>query len=153
MRQSLSFDINSCMILTFLLPEVSLSSVSMPPLNDTGDRVPSTDSSLISLKGEAGPELVTEECRGVVEDTGDMLRLIAASLGPPPSDPVLSVRDGGLWAGPPSEDCLFMRSVSRLLLLNFTPEFPLEAEKEKIQILKTVLYVEWSMKDMLMLTI
>ena len=123
-----------CMILTFLLPEVSLSSVSMPPLNDTGDRVPSTDSSLISLKGEAGPELVTEECRGVVEDTGDMLRLIAASLGPPPSDPVLSVRDGGVWAGPPSEDCLFMRSVSRLLLLNFTPEFPLEAEKEKILI-------------------
>ena len=119
------------MILTFLLPEVSLSSVSMPPLNDTGDRVPSTDSSLISLKGDAGPELVTEEWRGVVEDTGDMLRLMAASLGPPPSDPVLSVRDGGVWAGPPSEDCLFMRSVSRLLLLNFTPEFPLEAEKEK----------------------
>lgn len=63
----------------------------------------------------------------MVEDTGDMLRLMAASLGPPPSDPVLSVRDGGVWAGPPSEDCLFMRSVSRLLLLNFTPEFPLEA--------------------------
>ena len=40
--------------LTFLLPVVSLSRVSIPPLKDTGDRVPSTDSSLISLKGEAG---------------------------------------------------------------------------------------------------
>ena len=39
---------------TFLLPEVSLSKVSMPPLSDTGDNVPSTDSSLSSLKGEAG---------------------------------------------------------------------------------------------------
>ena len=110
----------------------------MPPLNDTGDRVPSTDSSLISLKGEAGPECVTEEWRGVErgvteEDTGDMLRLMAASPGPPPpSEPVLSVLDGGLWAGPPSEDCLFMRSVSRLLLLSFTPVFPLEAEMGKI---------------------
>ena len=123
------------MVLTFLLPDVSLSRVSMPPLNDTGDRVPSTDSSLISLKGEAGPELVTEEWRGVEsgvteEDTGDMLRLVmvTVSLGPPPSDPVLSVREGGDWAGPPSEDCLFMRPVSRLLLLNFPPEFPFEAE-------------------------
>ena len=33
---------------------VSFSRVSIPPLNDTGERVPSTDSSLISLKGEAG---------------------------------------------------------------------------------------------------
>ena len=108
----------------------------MPPLNDTGDRVPSTDSSLISLKGEAGPELVTEEWRGVesgvTEDTGDMLRLVmVTSLGPPPSEPVLSVRVGGDWAGPPREDCLFMRPVSRLLLLNFPSEFPFEAEIKK----------------------
>ena len=127
------------MVLTFLLPDVSLSRVSMPPLNDTGDRVPSTDSSLISLKGEAGPELVTEEWRGVesgvTEDTGDMLRLVmVTSLGPPPSEPVLSVRVGGDWAGPPREDCLFMRPVSRLLLLNFPSEFPFEAEIKKIEL-------------------
>ena len=46
---------------TFLLPVVSLSRVSIPPLKETGERVPSTDSSLISLKGEAG----TLECKGV----------------------------------------------------------------------------------------
>ena len=31
-----------------------MSSVSIPPLKETGDKVPSTDSSLISLNGEAG---------------------------------------------------------------------------------------------------
>ena len=36
-------------LLTFRLPEVSLSSVSMPPLKLTGDSVPSTDSSRINL--------------------------------------------------------------------------------------------------------
>ena len=52
-------------LLTFLLPEVSLSSVSMPPLNDTGDRVPSTDSSLINLKGDPMVGTVLAEWMGV----------------------------------------------------------------------------------------
>ena len=50
----IKYNLGWCVIVTFLLPDVSLSSVSIPPLRDTGDKVPSTDSSLSSLKGEAG---------------------------------------------------------------------------------------------------
>ena len=48
-KKRLNFFLNISLfekILTFLLPEVSFSRVSMPPLKETGDRVPSTDSSL-----------------------------------------------------------------------------------------------------------
>ena len=37
----------------------------MPPLNDTGDRVPSTDSSLINLKGDPMVGTVLAEWMGV----------------------------------------------------------------------------------------
>ena len=68
------------MSLTFLLPVVSLSRVSIPPLNDTGERVPSTDSSRISLNGLAG----TLECKGVdvrevVGLLPDMLVMVASA--------------------------------------------------------------------------
>ena len=47
-------------ILTFLLPEVSFSRVSMPPLKETGDRVPSTDSSLNQSCNEDSSKILWE---------------------------------------------------------------------------------------------
>ena len=65
--QSLNISSVLLAIFTFLLPVVSLSRLSIPPLRETGERVPSTDSSLISLKGLAGT--VEEEWTGVDWET------------------------------------------------------------------------------------
>ena len=109
-------------MLTFLLPEVSLSRVSMPPLKETGERVPSTDSSLISLKGLAGT--VELEWRGGDWDTG----LVTVSTV---SESLLPGGEEEAWR----EDCLFiLDSRSKLLLVTFvSPEtlaLPLATSKK-----------------------
>ena len=102
---------------------VSLSRVSIPPFSDTGDRVPSTDSSLISLKGEAGT--VEVEWRGVeVEVEPEVVIIVIVSA----SELCLSMGWSLLLVGEAeacSEDCLFiLDSRWKLLLVTFvTPEY------------------------------
>ena len=99
---------------------VSLSRVSIPPLNETGDRVPSTDSSRISPKGEVGKVALEVEWSGV-EVVVVMVTVSASEL-------CLSMGWSLLLVGEAeacSEDCLFiLESRWKLLLVTFvTPEY------------------------------
>ena len=101
---------------------VSLSRVSIPPLNDTGDRVPSTDSSRISLNGEAGKVAVEVECSGVEVLVVVVMVTVSAS------EFCLSMGWSLLVVGEAEacrEDCLFiLDSRSKLLLVTFVrPEY------------------------------
>ena len=95
---------------------VSLSRVSIPPLKDTGDRVPSTDSSLINLKGEAGTVALEMEWSGVEVVVVVMVTVSASEL-------CLSMGWSLLLVGEAEacrEDCLFiLDSRSKLLLVTF----------------------------------
>ena len=87
-------------------------------MNETGDRVPSTDSSLISLKGEAGT--VEVEWSGVEVEV--VIVIVSAS------ELCLSMGWSLLLVGEAEacrEDCLFiLDSRSKLLLVTFvTPEY------------------------------
>ena len=92
-----------------------MSRVSIPPFRDTGDRVPSTDSSLISLKGEAGT--VEVEWRGVeVEVLPEVVIIVIVSA----SELCLSMGWSLLLVGEAEacrEDCLFILDSSSKLLL------------------------------------